>query len=260
MAAMSRIYNEFGQMENVLSVESVSYAYGSKRHAHEVIRCVTFTIHPREHVALMGPSGSGKTTLARICAGLLYPTAGEVSVCGISSKNAYKHPQEWFSQVQYLAQDPRAALNTRWTIEQNICEAYARLHVTPNLSETARSSKPLHWYRPGYAREICARYHDVAVSVMDMVGLSAEYLKRYPHELSGGQLQRASLARVIAIEPKLLILDEPTSALDSVSTGQIADLLAAIERDTSIATLQIHHERALAQRLCTRFLQCKPSA
>jgi ABC-type oligopeptide transport system ATPase subunit len=127
-------------------------------------------------------------------------------------------------------QDPYACLDPRMTIEQSVAEPLRAL--APELDATARSER--------------------VAGLLHEVGLAPELARRYPHQTSGGQLQRAVIARALVVDPEFVVCDEPTSALDVSVQGQIINLLARIRRERQLTGLFISHNLALVARLCER--------
>ena len=131
-----------------------------------------------------------------------------------------------------MFQDPQASLDPRMTITESVAE-------------------PLRAFEPGMSR---VQRHTRAAALLNEVGLAAELSNRYPHQASGGQLQRAGLARALIVDPRLVVCDEPVSALDVSVQGQIVNLLARIRRERGLASLFISHNLAVIASLCERVM------
>ena len=192
------------------------------------VRAVSLTVHAAEIVALVGESGSGKSTLGRIALGLLAPDAGDVTFDGYAlTGRSTAQFRTLRTGMQPIFQDPTASLNPRRTVRQLLMQAL--------------------WKRPGEGEARCAR-------LLEDVGLrpAAQYLDRYPHELSGGQRQRVSIARSLAMEPKLIIADEPLSGADVSIRGQVLNLLLDIQRSRDVAYLMITHDISIARAFADR--------
>ena len=189
---------------------------------------VSFDISAGECVGLIGESGSGKSTVANMIARLLDPTEGRILLDGedVTDVGARKI----FRTVQMIFQSPQESFDPRRTLGDGIGESL--LNVGQSRAEVRGEVGRL----------------------LEAVGLSADFANRYPHEVSGGQCQRAAIARAIAIEPKLLICDEATSALDVTVQAEIVALLSRLMRERGTACLFICHDIALAQSVCDRFL------
>lgn len=189
---------------------------------------VSFDIFPGECVGLIGESGSGKSTVANMIARLLDSTEGRILLDGEDVTDA--EARKIFRTVQMIFQSPQESFDPRRTLGDGIGESL--LNVGQSRAEV---------------REEVGR-------LLEAVGLSTDFANRYPHEVSGGQCQRAAIARAIAIRPKLLICDEATSALDVTVQAEIVALLSRLMRERSMACLFICHDIALAQSVCDRFL------
>ncbi len=197
---------------------------------------VDLDLAPGETLALVGESGSGKSTVARCIVRLIEPTGGEVEVDGTSMRTLDPVAlARMYRQVQMVFQDPNASLNPRMTVAQAL-EEPLRLHLKLNRAE-----------RAGRLREL-----------VELVGLTAAHLARYPHELSGGQRQRVGIARALAVQPGLLILDEPTSSLDVSVRGQVIALLRGLQQRLGLSYLFISHDlqvvRHVADRVAVMYL------
>ena len=200
----------------------------SKKYPHVLaLDGATLDLAPGETLAVVGESGSGKTTLARLVAGLERPTAGEILLDG--APLPFDRPRARRRDIQMVFQDPYASLNPRLRIGDLVTEG-ALAH---GLADRAG--------RAALARELLAA-----------VGLPPEAAARHPHEFSGGQLQRISIARALALRPRLLLCDEPVSALDVSVQAQILNLLADLKRDRGPAMLFITHDLAVARSVADR--------
>ena len=203
--------------EVALRGHSLSFSYRDKR----AVENVSFVLHRGECLGIVGQSGSGKSTLARIIAGLSKPCAGRIE--------AIKLP----CPVQMVFQDPSGSLNPRWTLGQSIAEPLHREQLAP-ATRTQR-----------------------IVQALQEVGLDASFAGRYPHEVSGGQAQRAAIARAIIIKPDIVVLDEPVSALDISVRSQILDLLDGLRRYHGLAMVFITHDLGVARRVADHLLVMK---
>ena len=179
-----------------------------------------FDLHPGRTLALVGESGSGKSTVARCLARLIEPTGGDIDVHGKSLRPLNsREMSQMYRHVQMVFQDPNASLNPRMTIRQ-VLEEPLKLHL--KLSAEAREAR---------IREL-----------VDLVGLTAGHLDRYPHELSGGQRQRIGIARAVAVNPDVVLLDEPTASLDVSVRGHVLELLQRLQKELNLAYLFISHD------------------
>lgn len=201
--------------------------------AFKAVDNVSFQIQAGEVVGLVGESGSGKTTIGRAIAGLTRASGGSLEVVGqemVGFKE--RNFKQYRKEIGFVFQDPASSFNPLLTIEQ--CIAEPMLIHTRDKSEKEISNK--------------------VAELLDAVQLPKEFAARYPHELSGGQRQRASLARALALEPKLVIADEPTSALDVSVQAKVLDLFAQIQKEFNFAALFITHDLAVVDQVADRLL------
>lgn len=198
---------------------------------------VSFRIKKGEIFALVGESGCGKTTTAHAVLGLVEKISGRVSLAVGKHQNK---PVQWDELssverrdlrklVQVVFQDPFSSLNPRMTVRE-ILEEPLVIHRLYTKQK-----------RSGHIHELIKK-----------VGLSAEYLNRYPHEFSGGQRQRIGIARALATSPELVIADEPVSALDVSIQAQIINLLQDLQKAYNQTLLFISHDLALVRHLADR--------
>ncbi len=195
------------------------------------VKGVDFWVGPGEVVGLVGESGSGKTTIGRATVGLTQVMGGSLKVLG-QEMNGVKQRQlaPLRPDIGFVFQDPATSFNPLLTIAECIAE--------PLLAHGRASS-------PVQAR---TRVNEL----LDAVRLPTNFGDRYPHELSGGQRQRASLARALALDPKLLIADEPTSALDVSVQARVLELFGELQERFGFATLFITHDLAVVDLLAHR--------
>ena len=189
---------------------------------------VTFSIRKGEVLGLVGESGSGKTTVGRTILRLLAPTAGSIAfrdqdITSLSRRRMRPIRRE----MQLIFQDPFASLNPRMTVE--------RIVATP--VDVHEASLP--------AAEKRARVEEA----LTMVGLSADYASRYPHEFSGGQRQRIGIARALILRPEFLVADEPVSALDVSIQAQVLNLLMDLQEEFRLAYLFISHGLSVVRHI-----------
>lgn len=180
---------------------------------------ITLDIHEGEIVGLVGESGSGKTTLARVILNLSKMTGGNILIDGIDLSTASRDDMKKLrSEIAVVFQDPASNLNPRQTVESSIMRPMV-IHGVPK--EEAKKK---------------------ARDVLEMVKMDQRYLDSYPHQLSGGQLQRIAIARALALNPRVMILDEPTSALDVSVQAQILNLLLDLQEKLQLTYLVITHD------------------
>ncbi|MFQ7738762.1 MAG: ATP-binding cassette domain-containing protein, partial [Emergencia timonensis] len=196
---------------------------------------ITLNIHEGEIVGLVGESGSGKTTLARVILNLSKMTGGNILIDGINlSKASRDDIKRLRSEIAVVFQDPASNLNPRQTVESSIMRPMI-IHGVPK--EEAKKK---------------------AGDVLEMVKMDQRYLDSYPHQLSGGQLQRIAIARALALNPRVMILDEPTSALDVSVQAQILNLLLDLQEQLHLTYLVITHDlnviRYISDRIAVMYL------
>ncbi len=192
---------------------------------------VSFQIGAREVLGLVGESGSGKTTIGRAIGGLTRITGGSLTVLGqemLGVKERQFRPLR--SDIGFIFQDPATSFNPLLTIAECVAEPL----IVHGKAPDARAAR--------------ARVDDL----LEAVQLPRAFGDRYPHELSGGQRQRASLARALALQPKLLIADEPTSALDVSVQARVLELFAELQKEFGFAALFISHDLAVVDILADR--------
>jgi peptide/nickel transport system ATP-binding protein len=217
---------------------SKTYTLGSflsrRRRVVKAAQDVSIEIHRGETLGIVGESGSGKTTVARCIARLIEPTKGQIL---IGTTDIAKLPERVLRphrrNIQIVFQDPYRSLNPRRTVGRAIIEG----PVNFGLPEAEALAK--------------------ARSLMQLVGLSAEALDRYPHQFSGGQRQRICIARALAMEPTLLIADEAVSALDVSVQAQVLRLLDDVRKRFDLALLFITHDLRVAAQICDRIAVMK---
>ncbi len=191
---------------------------------------VSFDIMPGETLGLVGESGCGKSTLGRCIARLYQPTAGEVIFNGTDISRLGRKPLMPFRRdIQMIFQDPMESLNSRHTVGEILEEPF----VVQNIGDKA--------FRRQRVKEL-----------LEVVGLPARSVTRYPFEFSGGQRQRIGIARSIALNPKLIICDEPVSALDVSIQSQILNLLIDLQKEFNLSYLFIAHDLAVVKHISDR--------
>jgi oligopeptide transport system ATP-binding protein len=191
---------------------------------------VSFDVFPGSTLGLVGESGCGKTTTGRCILQLYRPTSGSVKLEGVELTTLRGRALRAVrGDMQVVFQDPYASLNPRKTVEKIVTEPLAIHHILA-----------------GAERRV--RVHEL----LDTVGLSAQFAKRYPRELSGGQRQRVGLARALALNPKLIICDEPVSALDVSIQAQILNLLEQLQGRLGLTYIFIAHDLSVVKHVSDR--------
>ncbi|MFC5721518.1 ABC transporter ATP-binding protein [Streptomyces gamaensis] len=193
-----------------------------------VVRDVTLTVAPGEAVGLLGPSGCGKSTLARVAALLHRPEGGHVVVDG-ETVTGWRHraPRALRTAFGVVFQQPRLSADPRLSLADLVAE--------PLRATGRKDSAP-----------------ERVAELADRVGLSEELLRRRPHEVSDGQLQRACLARALALRPRWLICDEMTAMLDASTTAALVAVVERYRAETGAGLLAVSHDRVLLERWCDR--------
>ena len=192
------------------------------------VRGVTFTIRQGEVLGLVGESGSGKSTIGRAIAGLTDVTGGSLRVLGHEMLGFHERRfRPVRGDLGFVFQDPAASFDPQRTIGECIAEPL----IVHGRAKDARDAGTR------------------VAELLDAVRLPAAYAERFPHELSGGQRQRVSLARALALDPKLLIADEPTSALDVSVQARVLELFRSLQEELGFACLFITHDLAVVDRV-----------
>lgn len=193
---------------------------------------VSFSIQRGEVVGLVGESGSGKTTVGRTLLKLVEPTGGKIIFDGediTDLKTAQMRP--FRKRMQIVFQDPYASLNPREKIRTMLGHALSVHNIgTPGEREGR------------------------IVRLLEQVGLSGDYLDRFPHEFSGGQRQRIGIARALAVEPDFIVADEPVSALDVSIQAQVVNLLEDLKAEFNLTMLFIAHDLAVVEHISDRVI------
>lgn len=194
---------------------------------------ISFEIYEGEIVGMVGESGSGKSTAGRTAIRLIEPTAGEITFLGANFRTlSPKQLRQARQKVQMVFQDPLASLNPRKTLLDNIGEALLYHHVVRTRKDQIERT----------------------AEILNKIGLSPSIMGNYPHQFSGGQQQRISIGRAIALQPKLVICDEAVSALDLSVQAQILNLLYDLKQSLKLSYLFISHDLSVVKSLCNRVL------
>lgn len=205
----------------MLSAEGVRVRY---RGGPWVLDRVDLEVAPGQVLGLAGPSGVGKSTLARALSGLLVPDEGAVSVDGVPVRLRRGAPLP----VQLVLQHPARAMNPRWRVRDVLGEVGGRVRGAEDLDPTSTEL------------------------------VEAAWLDRFPHELSGGQLQRVNLARTLRAEPRYLVADEITASLDAITQARLWELLLGTVADRHLGMLVVSHDDELLARVCDDVVRLGP--
>ena len=220
----------------MLEVNNVCVSFRSERQEkifgtarNQVLFDVSLKVSQGSCLGILGESGSGKSTLGRVICGLLKPDTGEVKIQDVSvyaSRNGRKNLQKRLSVV---FQDYTTSANPRFRVKEIIAEG---------LAARERNQK----IRLNRLEEINR--------LLELVGLNSSYANRYPHELSGGQLQRVCIARAVACQPEIILFDEAISSLDAHTQIQIMDLLHDLKEKLGLTYIFITHDLTSVTYLC----------
>lgn len=208
----------------MIQCTSVSKTYKKglfSKGAIHAVKDVSFHIKKGSTFSLIGLSGSGKSTLGRLTLGLERVTSGSIVIDGKTIEERLDEELTFRKSHQILFQNPSMSLHPYFTIRESMEEPYRIHHIKVNEKSIAE--------------------------VLDLVGLEKEVLNRKPHQMSGGQLQRICLSRILLLNPSYIVLDEATSMLDSVTQLRIIDLLMSLQRERGFTYLSITHDLGLAK-------------
>ena len=203
----------------ILDVQHVKKRFGSRI----LLTDVNFSVEAGEILAIIGLSGCGKSTLAKIIARLTDFDSGKVILCGKDISNAVGN--DFYREMQMIFQNPEESFDPRRTLGASIAEPIKNFGVKASVSE-----------------------------LLTRVGLPNEYFNRFPREVSGGECQRAAIARAISINPKILICDEATSALDVTIQAKIVALIKNLCVERRISCIFITHDLQIAKKIANRVL------
>ena len=217
--------------EIILQAENLKKTFSSGKKSFTAVENISFTLKKGECLGIVGESGSGKSTVANMLTRIVDPTEGKITLMGEDItglkgrklKNIYRN-------IQMVFQMPQESVDPRQTLGDGISESL----VNYGMGRKEARQK--------------------AEELLKKCGLSDEFYKKYPYEVSGGQCQRAAIARAIALKPKVIICDEATSALDVTVQKQVIELLAELKEKYDISFILISHDLALVQMFCDRVI------
>lgn len=217
--------------------QTVSSSWGKSKGIVHAVTDVNLNVYEGETLGVVGESGCGKSTLGRLILRLLPPTRGEVifdgqNLAGLKDAEL----RDVRKNMQMVFQDPYASLNPRLKIRDIVAEPMITHHINGSKEEDTA----------------------IVEELLRKCGIRPEFMYRYPHQFSGGQRQRVSIARALALKPKLIVCDEPVSALDVSVQSQILNLLGDLQAEMNLTYVFISHDlsvvRYLSDRVCVMFL------
>ncbi|WP_326906804.1 ABC transporter ATP-binding protein [Sedimentibacter sp. MB31-C6] len=228
----------------VLSVKNIRKEFIVKKHFLTgkvkdkvvAVKNVSFSIQEGKTLGIVGESGSGKSTTGEITGGLMKPTYGKVFY---KNKNIYeitkKEFQEYRKNVQFIFQDPKGSMDPNYKISDIIAEPLLTLNICNNKREALK----------------------LVDEILSKVGLDDNIKNKYPSEISGGQCQRAAIARALVVNPSVIICDEPVSALDVSIQAQILNLLKKLQKEYNISYIFISHDIGVVNFMADKIMVMK---
>ena len=210
----------------LLQIDNVSHRY--PKQDYWCLDGISLTLDKGKTVGILGTSGSGKSTLGKIATGLLKPTKGRVLFNG-ELFPALPRRGKHRTKIQMIFQHAEVSFNPRQPLEVSMAEVYRLRKMKYSF--------------------------DILCEMTESYGIYPDQLKRYPPQLSGGELQRLAVARALLNEPDVLVLDEATSMLDVIIQAQIMRMLKSLQKEKSLAYLFITHDKELAQMMCDEIIE-----
>ena len=210
----------------LLQIDNISHRYPKQEHL--CLDGISLSLNRGETFGVLGTSGSGKSTLGRIAAGLLKPSSGRVLYNG-EPLAALPKKDKNRTKIQMIFQHAEVSFNPRLTLEASLAEIYRLRGLEYSF--------------------------DILCSSAESFGIYPDQLRRFPPQLSGGELQRLAIARALLNEPEVLILDEASSMLDVIIQAQIMRMLKDLQKERQLAYLFITHDRPLAEIMCSQILE-----
>ena len=222
-------------MEPILEVRGLKKVF-SQRGKRDVVAVdhMSFTLNAGENLGIVGESGSGKSTVAKLITRLIDATEGEIILDGQDITHLKGTAlKEAYSKIQMVFQNPTGSFDPRKTLGDGIGESLKN----KGLPKSEIRKK--------------------VTELLEQCGLDESFIDRYPHQVSGGQCQRAAIARALAVEPRIIICDEATSALDVTVQKRVIDLLQDLKENKNLSYVFICHNLALVQQFCDRVIVMK---
>lgn len=222
-------------MEPILQVKDLKKVFHQHGKRDVVaVEDISFTLHTGEILGIVGESGSGKSTVAKLITRLEDATEGQIILDGQDITHLKGAAlKETYEKIQMVFQNPTGSFDPRKTLGYGIGESLKNRGV-PKVE-----------------------IREKVAELLEQCGLEASYMERYPHQVSGGECQRAAIARALAVDPRIIICDEATSALDVTVQKRILNLLQTLKTDKNLSYLFICHNLALVQQFCDRVLVMK---
>ena len=219
-------------MEPLLQISHLTKIFSDgKEDEYKAVDDVSFELFPGEKLAIIGESGSGKTTVVNMITRILDSTDGKILLDGEDITHYKRNKMKnIYRKMQMVFQTPTESFDPRCRLGDAVAESLRNAGMPKKEAM------------------------EIVKELFKQCGLPEDFMKRYPHEVSGGQCQRAAIARAIAIDPRLLILDEATSALDVTIQKEILELLDKLKTERNMTYLFICHDIALVQQFCDRVL------
>ena len=217
----------------MIQLENICKQYTNHNHTVRAVDNVSFSVVANERVGIAGGSGSGKSTLLRLIAMLEKPTSGTLRLLG-EDIHSIQHHREIYRSMQMMFQNPLAVIPPKMNLEEFLLEPYINYCLM----------------------DVAAAKDDIRKWIQH-VDLPETIVNKYPHEVSGGQLQRVVLARIMLMNPKLVLFDEPTSALDAVNQKLVLDLLQKLHKEQPFGYVFVSHDIGLLQAVTDRIIVMK---
>lgn len=218
-------------MHTILDVKDLTKNFYKNRQLFTAVNHISFQLRQGECLGLVGESGCGKSTTVKMLTHLLKPDSGEILLEGTEIQHLKgKALKKLYTEIQMVFQIPQDSFDPRRTLGDSIMESMRNHNVSRKEAQNRL------W------------------QLLQQVELPSELADRYPNQVSGGQCQRAAIARALAVNPKILICDEATSALDVTVQAQIIELLKRLQQEMDLSILLISHDLALVQHLCDRVI------
>lgn len=218
-------------MHTILDVKDLTKNFYKNKQLFTAVNHISFQLRQGECLGLVGESGCGKSTTVKMLTHLLKPDCGEILLEGTEIQHLKgKALKKLYTEIQMVFQIPQDSFDPRRTLGDSIMESMRNHNVSRKEAQNRL------W------------------QLLQQVELPSELADRYPNQVSGGQCQRAAIARALAVNPKILICDEATSALDVTVQMQIIELLKRLQKEMNLSILLICHDLALVQHLCDRVI------